>query len=55
MAETPPSAATSWEALASRYDGFIFDQFGVMHNGAVALDGAPARLGVPSPEERERL
>ena len=24
------------------YDGFIFDQFGVMHNGAVALEGAPA-------------
>ena len=37
-----PSTAKSWEDLASRYDGFIFDQFGVMHNGAVALDGAPA-------------
>ena len=42
MTDTTPSAATSWEALAGRYDGFILDQFGVMHNGAVALDGAPA-------------
>ena len=32
---------TSWEDLEKFYDGFIFDQFGVMHNGAVALDGAP--------------
>lgn len=24
------------------YDGFIFDQFGVLHNGAAALEGAPA-------------
>ena len=36
----PPE--TSWEQLAGMYDGFIFDQFGVMHNGAVALEGAPA-------------
>ncbi|GKY93896.1 hypothetical protein MPSEU_000356500 [Mayamaea pseudoterrestris] len=26
--------------LVDRYDGFILDQFGVMHNGANALDGA---------------
>eukprot|EP00434_Breviolum_minutum_P023339 symbB.v1.2.020589.t1/scaffold1691.1/size105682/6 len=31
---------TTWEQLASRYDGFIFDLFGVLHNGAVALPGA---------------
>lgn len=37
-----PPPATSWEQLSSLYDGFIFDQFGVMHNGAAALDGAPA-------------
>ena len=37
-----PPPATSWEQLSSLYDGFIFDQFGVMHNGATALDGAPA-------------
>lgn len=37
-----PRPVTSWEELASSYDGFIFDQFGVMHNGATALEGAPA-------------
>lgn len=31
----------TWATLCERYDGFIFDQFGVMHNGAVALPGAP--------------
>ena len=31
----------TWDELSARYDGFIFDQFGVMHNGAVALEGAP--------------
>lgn len=36
-----PSLA-AFSDLASEYDGFIFDQFGVMHNGATALDGAPA-------------
>ena len=30
-----PSCCKTWEELAQRYDGFIFDQFGVMHNGAV--------------------
>ena len=34
------STCSSWEELSQKYDGFIFDQFGVMHNGAVALDGA---------------
>lgn len=33
--------SSSWEDLSRSYDGFIFDQFGVMHNGAVALEGAP--------------
>lgn len=34
-------AVTTWAALSERYNGFIFDQFGVMHNGSVALPGAP--------------
>jgi ribonucleotide monophosphatase NagD (HAD superfamily) len=29
-----------FESIASQYDGFILDQFGVMHNGVVALPGA---------------
>lgn len=35
------SSSSSWDDLSASFDGFIFDQFGVMHNGAVALDGAP--------------
>ena len=30
--------------LASKYDGFILDQYGVMHNGGLPLDGAAACL-----------
>ena len=39
MSSSSPFA--SWDELSARYDGFIFDQFGVLHNGAVALEGAP--------------
>jgi len=31
---------TTWAELCKLYDGFIFDQFGVLHNGATALPGA---------------
>ena len=31
----------SFSSLVSKYDGFILDQFGVMHNGQNGLDGAP--------------
>ena len=31
---------SGFESIASQYDGFILDQFGVMHNGVVALPGA---------------
>ena len=34
------TAHASFSTLASRYDAFILDQFGVMHNGVVALRGA---------------
>jgi HAD superfamily hydrolase (TIGR01459 family) len=30
--------------LMDRYDGFILDQFGVLHNGSHGLDGAPEAL-----------
>ena len=42
---------SSFRPLLSKYDGFILDQFGVMHNGSHGLDGANeavsamARLG----------
>ena len=29
-----------FESIAEKYDGFILDQYGVMHNGEVALPGA---------------
>jgi HAD superfamily hydrolase (TIGR01450 family) len=32
---------SSFEEIADRYDGFILDQFGVMHDGSMGLDGAP--------------
>lgn len=32
---------SSFAELVDRYDGFILDQFGVMHNGKHGLDGAP--------------
>ena len=32
------------QELASMYDGFILDQYGVMHNGGLPLDGAAACL-----------
>ena len=41
LPKVPMAPATTWEQLAGMYDGFIFDQFGVIHNGAVALEGAP--------------
>ena len=31
---------TSFAALAERYDAFLLDQFGVMHDGQVAYPGA---------------
>jgi ribonucleotide monophosphatase NagD (HAD superfamily) len=31
---------TGFESIAADYDGFILDQFGVMHNGVEALPGA---------------
>ena len=31
----------SIKPLMDRYDGFILDQFGVMHNGQHGLEGAP--------------
>lgn len=31
----------SFDELIDRYDGFILDQFGVLHNGSVGLPGAP--------------
>jgi hypothetical protein len=30
---------SGFESIATKYDGFILDQYGVMHNGAVALPG----------------
>lgn len=35
-----PQLIPGFESIASQYDGFILDQFGVMHNGVVALPGA---------------
>lgn len=42
MAEATGSAKLipGFESIVSRYDGFILDQFGVMHNGVMALPGA---------------
>ena len=39
-APVSPVVVAGFESLADRYDGFILDQFGVMHNGVVALPGA---------------
>eukprot|EP00568_Trieres_chinensis_P006159 CAMPEP_0183308596 /NCGR_PEP_ID=MMETSP0160_2-20130417/22348_1 /TAXON_ID=2839 ORGANISM="Odontella Sinensis, Strain Grunow 1884" /NCGR_SAMPLE_ID=MMETSP0160_2 /ASSEMBLY_ACC=CAM_ASM_000250 /LENGTH=336 /DNA_ID=CAMNT_0025472457 /DNA_START=84 /DNA_END=1094 /DNA_ORIENTATION=- len=42
--DAPPSSTfevhPSFSEVVDRYDGFILDQFGVMHNGAHALEGA---------------
>eukprot|EP00933_Yihiella_yeosuensis_P080970 TRINITY_DN9449_c0_g1_i1.p1 TRINITY_DN9449_c0_g1~~TRINITY_DN9449_c0_g1_i1.p1 ORF type:complete len:232 (-),score=43.38 TRINITY_DN9449_c0_g1_i1:685-1380(-) len=35
---------STWKELCELYDAFIFDQFGVMHNGATSLPGAPELL-----------
>eukprot|EP00802_Teleaulax_amphioxeia_P020812 Tamp_21112.p1 GENE.Tamp_21112~~Tamp_21112.p1 ORF type:complete len:359 (-),score=58.45 Tamp_21112:87-1034(-) len=40
MSAAPASLVAGFESIADRYDGFILDQFGVMHNGVVALPGA---------------
>jgi len=32
---------SSFSALIDKYDGFILDQFGVLHNGSHGLEGAP--------------
>jgi ribonucleotide monophosphatase NagD (HAD superfamily) len=32
---------TSFASVVDQYDGFILDQFGVLHNGATGLEGAP--------------
>lgn len=37
--QTHPSITTT---LMDQYDGFILDQFGVLHNGQYGLEGAPA-------------
>lgn len=36
-----PLVVRGLEEIAGRYDGFIFDQYGVLHNGQAALPGAP--------------
>ena len=42
MASSPSFAIpNSLSELLPLYDAFILDQYGVMHNGAVGLDGAP--------------
>mmetsp|Transcript_27336 Transcript_27336/g.33519 ORF Transcript_27336/g.33519 Transcript_27336/m.33519 type:complete len:323 (-) Transcript_27336:152-1120(-) len=44
MSETkdkPFTIHSSLSDLVSQYDGFILDQFGVMHNGSCGLPGAP--------------
>ena len=40
---SPPSYQThnSIEEILDQYDGFILDQFGVLHNGTDGLEGAP--------------
>ena len=35
-----PSLHTSFSEIVDRYDAFILDQFGVLHDGVSALDGA---------------
>ena len=37
---TAPALDTTLEALAERYDAFLIDQFGVIHDGAQAYEGA---------------
>ncbi|CAK9032508.1 eEF1A lysine and N-terminal methyltransferase (Methyltransferase-like protein 13) [Includes: eEF1A lysine methyltransferase [Durusdinium trenchii] len=41
MASGDGMAVSTWTELAERYDGFIFDLYGVLHNGVHALPGAP--------------
>jgi len=49
MTQSKPSSSSSssfevhssFADLVDRYDGFILDQFGVMHNGTHGLEGAP--------------
>ena len=40
MSAVPGSLIAGFGSLVDQYDGFILDQFGVMHNGVVALPGA---------------
>jgi ribonucleotide monophosphatase NagD (HAD superfamily) len=40
MPAVPGSLIAGFGSLVDQYDGFILDQFGVMHNGVVALPGA---------------
>ena len=37
---TTTATAAVTESLMNRYDAFILDQFGVLHNGVAAMDGA---------------
>lgn len=40
MSAVHGSLIAGFSSLVDEYDGFILDQFGVMHNGVVALPGA---------------
>ena len=40
MSDTAFQIHSSFRPLLSKYEGFILDQFGVMHNGSHGLDGA---------------
>jgi len=41
-------------SIADQYDGFILDQFGVMHNGVLALPGAQVLCVMESARKGEK-
>jgi len=48
MPDTAFQIHSSFRPLLSEYDGFILDQFGVMHNGSHGLDGAAEAVSTMS-------
>jgi ribonucleotide monophosphatase NagD (HAD superfamily) len=43
------------ESIINQYDGFILDQFGVLHNGVDSLDGAAELVKVLAKQYKKRL
>jgi ribonucleotide monophosphatase NagD (HAD superfamily) len=57
MADTSKSfqTHTSFAELVDSYDGFILDQFGVMHNGHDGLQGAPECVALLSQKGKKLI